>query len=79
MNDLEKAALLENRAELREIKKDITERLFNPQYPKLDPMQLKALKEKLDQKLQESKVRAKPSYDECEKVNAKFNNQFHDF
>ena len=38
ITDVEKVALMENRQELRDIKKDINERLFNPQYPKLDPM-----------------------------------------
>ena len=79
ISDLERVAILENRQELKEIKKDIAERLDNPQYPKLNPMQLKALKEKLDQKHQECKVRVQPTFEECESINAKFNAAFHEF
>ena len=49
--DDDKMNLFDNKKEFRDIRKNLAEALHNPQYEKLDPLKLKALAERLDQKL----------------------------
>ena len=49
----------DHRMEMKEIKKDISDRLKFPQFGKLSPLDLKDYTNQLEQKLQERKVRPK--------------------